>query len=74
MLTQEAVKALNDLCAAADSLCEIAGTAARNGKSLGGRGFYAGKFHSAVIKVERLATRARGAFLRPWPGRLPVVV
>jgi hypothetical protein len=59
MLKTEMVKTLNALCKEVDQILEHAATAKRNGKSLGGSGFYADKFHDSVIRISTLQTKCK---------------
>lgn len=59
MLKTELVKSLNSLCKEVDQILEHAATAKRNGKSLGGSGFYADKFHEAVIRISTIQSKCK---------------
>jgi hypothetical protein len=59
MLKTELVKTLNDLCKEVDEVLGLAATAKRNGKSLGGSGFYGDKFHDASIRLGTLQTKCK---------------
>jgi hypothetical protein len=54
MTLAESQKKLNDLCTRAQSICETAKTAKKHSKSLSGRGFYAEKFHTEALGLQRL--------------------
>src|SRR5579863_9416620 len=63
MSTAEMVKSLNDICSAADEICDVAKTAKRNNKSLKSSNFYADKFHTEATRLGGLEASTKSHLL-----------